>query len=204
MVISESSYWILGAKKFTMRYNFLFLAPEDVVVMTFDLSKGLEKPMISRQCLNSFQEKVAARGMQTNLEVLKTLFQSVYSHCGVEAKCDVYISKRIPTILMIATHAEGLTDQQKRDIEVRFYKVFSGKGFMDHLPKSCADAFHFIDNEARDPVVFKKVKDVIIKAGKPVIEKKCPIIYLQFETGLLQASETKSTISHQEALEIAN
>ena len=38
----------------------------------------------------------------------------------------------------------------------------------------------------------------VIKAGKPVIDKQCPITYLQFETGLLQASETQSTISHRE------
>ena len=194
----------LGGQEIYYEIHFMFLAPEDVVLMTFDASKGLDQPVISRQRLDRFQKKVAARGMQTNLEILETLFQSVYSHCGVEAEGDLYISKRIPTILMIATHAKGLTDQQKRDIELRFYKVFSGKGFMDHLPKSRADAFHFIDNAAtRDVVVFKKVKDVIIKAGKPVIEKECPITYLQFETGLLQASEIKSTISQQEALEIA-
>ena len=193
----------LGGQEIYYEIHFMFLAPEDVVLMTFDASKGLDQSVISRQRLDRFQEKVAARGMQTNLEMLETLFQSVYSHCGVEAEGDLYISKRIPTILMIATHAKGLTDQQKRDIELRFYKVFSGKGFMDHLPKSRADAFHFIDNEARDVVVFKKVKDVIIKAGKPVIEKKCPITYLQFETGLLHASEIKPTIGHQEALEIA-
>jgi len=181
----------------------MFLALEDVVLMTFDASKDLDQPVICRQRLNRFQEKVTARGMQTNFEMLEALFQSVYSHCGVEVKGGKYISKRIPTIMMIATHAKGLTDQQKRAIEIRFYKVFSGRGFMDHLPKSRADAFHFIDNEARDPVVFKKVKDVIMKTGKPTIDKECPINYLQFETGLLHASEKQSTISHQEAVEIA-
>ena len=161
----------LGGQEIYYKIHFVFLAPEDVVLMTFDASIGLDKPVISRQRLNRFQEKLAARGMQTNLEMLEILFQSVYSHCGAEVKGDMYISKRIPTIMMIATHAKSLTDQQKKDIEIRFYKVFSGRGFMDHLPKSRASAFHFIDSEARDPVVFKKVKDVIIKAGKPVIDK---------------------------------
>ncbi|XP_065914302.1 uncharacterized protein [Dysidea avara] len=130
----------LGGQEIYYEIHFMFLAPDDVVLMTFDAKKGLDHPVISRQRLNRFQEKIAARGMQTNLEVLEALFQAIYGHCGVEVKGDKYISKRIPTILMIATHAKGLTDQQKREIELRFYKVFSGKTFMDHLPKSRADS----------------------------------------------------------------
>ncbi|XP_065884558.1 uncharacterized protein [Dysidea avara] len=193
----------LGGQEIYYEIHFMFLAPEDVVLMTFDASKGLDEAVISRQRLNRFQEKVAARGMQTNLEVLETLFQSVFSHCGVKVEGGMYISKRAPTIIMIATHSKGLTEQHKRNIMNRFYKAFSGKLFMDHLPASRADAFHFIDNEARDQVIFAKVKDTIIKAGRPVIEKQCPITYLQFETGLLQESEINSTITQKEALNIA-
>jgi len=193
----------LGGQEIYYEIHFLFLAPEDVVLMTFDASQGLDKPVISRQRLNRFRKKVEARGMQTNLKVLETLLQSVFSRCGAKVEGDMYISKRIPTIIMIATHSKDLTEQQKRDIMIKFYETFSGKLFMDHLPTSRADAFHFIDNESRDPVIFTKVKDIIIKAGKPIIEKQCPITYLQFETRLLQKSETTSTITQQEALDIA-
>ncbi|XP_065884543.1 uncharacterized protein [Dysidea avara] len=193
----------LGGQEIYYEIHFMFLAPEDVVLMTFDASKGLDEAVISRQRLNRFQEKVAARGMQSNLQVLETHFQSVFSHCGVKVEGNMYISKRVPTIIMIATHSKDLTEHHKKTIVNRFYKVFSGKPFMDHLPTSRADAFHFIDNEARDSAIFTKVKDTIIKAGKPVIEKQCPITYLQFETGLLQESETNSTITQKEALNIA-
>jgi len=168
----------LGGQEIYYEIHFLFLAQEDAVFMTFDASKGLDEPVISRQQLSRFQEKVAARGMQTNLEVLETLFQSVCSYCGAEVDGKIYISRRVPTIFMIATHSKDLNEQQKTIITNRFYKAFSGKLFMDHLPKSRADAFHFIDNEARDSVIFTKVKNMIIKAGKPVIEKQCPITYL--------------------------
>ena len=193
----------LGGQEIYYEIHFLFLAPEDVVLMTFDASKGLDEPVISRQRLNRYQEKVAARGMQTNLEVLETHFQSVFSRCGVEVEGNTYISKRIPTIIMIATHCKDLTEQHKKYIVNQFYKAFSGKPFMDHLPASDTDAFHFIDNGARDPEVFSKVKDIIIKAGNSIIKKQCPITYLQFETGLLQKSETNAIISKQEALNIA-
>ena len=101
----------LGGQEIYYEVHFMFLAPEDIVLLTFDASKGLDQPVISRQRLDRFQEKVATRGMQTNLEVLETLFQSVYSHCGSEAVG--YISNRVPTIIMMATHSANLTDNRK-------------------------------------------------------------------------------------------
>ena len=187
----------LGGQEIYYEVHFLFLAPEDIVLLTFDASKGLDQPVISRQRLDRFQEKVATRGMQTNLEVLETLFQSVYSHCGRTVVG--YISNRIPTIIMMATHSEGLTDQQKKAIKLQFRKYFCGKPFFDHLPREFEDAFHFIDNKVRNPVVFDRVKLVVLKAAKNVIEQECPISYLQFEAKLLEASEDKPIISLQEA-----
>lgn len=191
----------LGGQEIYYEVHFMFLAPEDIVLLTFDASKGLDQPVISRQRLDRFQEKVATRGMQTNLEVLETLFQSVYSHCG--SKVIGYISNRIPTILVMATHSATLTDKQKKDVQLQFYKYFSSKPFFDHLPRRFEDAFYFIDNHLRDSLVFGKVKQIILEAAKIIIEQECPISYLQFETKLLQASEKKPIISLQEAQDIA-
>ena len=151
--------------------------------------------------MDRFRAKVATRGMQNNLEVLETLFLSVYSHCGASVKG--YISNRIPTILMITTHVKGLTYQQKQDIIVEFYKAFEGRPFLNHLPSDRSDAFYFIDNEAREAEVFTAVKQIILKASTATIQKQCPISYLQFESGLLEISESKSIITRQEALDIA-
>ena len=191
----------LGGQEIYYEVHFLFLAPEDIVLLTFDASKGLDQPVICRQRLDRFQEKVATRGMQTNLEMLETLFQSVYSHCGRAVVG--YISNRIPTIVMMATHSKGLTDQQKSAIKRQFCKRFCSKPFFDHLPRAFDDAFHFIDNKFRDPEAFERVKRVVLKASKNSIEQECPISYLQFETKLLEASEDKPIISLQEAQDIA-
>ena len=194
----------LGGQEIYYEVHFLFLAPEDIVLMTFDASKGLDQPVISRQRLDRFKKKIATRGMQTNLEVLETLFQSVYSHCGSTVSTVVgYISNRIPTIIMMATHSKGLTDQQKEIIKLQFYEHFSSKPFFDHLPREFEDAFHFVDNKFRDPVVFERVKQIVLKAAQHTIEQECPISYLQFETELLQASKDKPIISLQEAQDIA-
>ena len=189
----------LGGQEIYYEVHFLFLAPEDIVVLTFDASKGLDQPVISRQRLDRFQEKIATRGMQTNLEVIETLFQSIYSHCGSTVRG--YISKRIPTILMMATHSEGLTNKQKKAIQLQFRKRFSDKPFFDHLPSIFDDAFHFVDNKFRDPMVFERVKQVVLKAAKPTIEKECPISYLEFETELLQASKDKQDIAMTAGIE---
>ena len=191
----------LGGQEIYYEVHFLFLAPEDIVLLTFDASKGLDQPVICRQRLDRFQEKVATRGMQTNLEMLETLFQSIYSHCGRTVVG--YISNRIPTIIMMATHSKELTDWQKHAIQMQFCKYFSDKPFFDHLPHVFEDAFHFIDNKFRDPEAFEKVKQVVLKAAKNSIEEECPISYLQFETKLLEASEDKPIISLQEAQDIA-
>ena len=191
----------LGGQEIYYEVHFLFLAPEDIVLLTFDASKGLDQPVISRQRLGRFKKKIATRGMQTNLELLETLFQSIYSHCGSTVLG--HISNRIPTIIMMATHSKGLTDQQKGTIKLQFYEYFSSKPFFDHLPRELEDAFHFIDNKFRDPMVFERVKQVVLKAAKSTIEQECPISYLQFETKLLEASEDKPIVSLQEAQDIA-
>ena len=71
------------------------------------------------------------------------------------------------------------------------------------MPREFEDAFHFIDNKVRNPVVFERVKLVVRKAAKNVIEQECPISYLQFEAKLLEASEDKPIISLQEAQDFA-
>ena len=195
----------LGGQEIYYEIHFLFLAPEDIVLMTFDASKGLDQPVIARQKLDRFRNKIATRKMQTNLEMLETLFQSVYSRCGREScKGEGYISNRIPTIIMMATHSKNLTPKQKYDVQQQFYKYFSNKPFFDHLPKEFdEDAFFFIDNEFRDPEVFAKVKKIVQLAGEGIIEQLCPVSYLQFETELLQLSKDNLTISLQKAQDIS-
>ena len=190
----------LGGQEIYYEVHFLFLAPEDIVLLTFDASKGLDQPVICRQRLDRFKEKVATRGMQTNLEMLETLFQSVYSHCGRTVVG--YISNRIPTIIMMATHSKELTNQQKSAIKLQFRKHFCGKPFFDHLPRAFDDAFHFIDNKFRNPEAFERVKCVILKASRNSIEQECPISYLKPNCWKHQKT-IKPIISLQEARDIA-
>ena len=193
----------LGGQEIYYHIHFLFLAQEDVVFIAFNASEDLDQPVICRQRLTRFQEKVKTRGMQTTLQTIETLMQSVYSHCGKAVDGKVYISNRIPTIILIATHSKNLSAQHKGAIVLKIFKSFDGKPFMDHLPWSNKQAIFFVDNSARDPQVFEALKAVALKAAAPTIAKECPISYLQFEIDILKESQNKAVISKQEAYSIA-
>ena len=193
----------LGGQEIYYRIHFLFLAQEDVVFIAFNALEGLDKLVVCRQRLTRFQEKVKTRGMQTNLQTIETLMQSVYGHCGKEVDSKVYISNRIPTIILIATHCKNLSLKQKGAITLKILKSFDGKPFMDHLPRSQKHKIFFVDNSARDPQVFEELKATALKAAAPSITKECPITYLQFEVDILKESQNKAVISIQEVSAIA-
>ena len=129
--------------------------------------------------------------------------QSIYSHCGKTVDGKMYISNRIPTVVLIATHCKGLSPQQKNTILKKIYQNFAGRPFMDHLPRSIGEAVFFIDNSDIDSEVFEALKAVALKAAAPTITEECPISYLQFEVEVLEESQYRSVISKQEALAIA-
>ena len=193
----------LGGQEIYYHVHFLFLAEEDVVFLTFDASKDLDEPVICRQRLTRFQEKIKTRGMQTNLETIEILMQSVYSHCGKVVVGQVYISNRIPTIILVATHSKSLSLQEKNRIIRKIYQKFAGRPFMDHLPRSRNEAIFFVDNSERSPKMFEALQAVALKAAAPTIAEECPISYLQFETEILKESQRRAVISQQEALVIA-
>ena len=197
----------LGGQEIYYTIHFLFLAREDVVFIAFNASQDLREPVVCRQRLTRFQKKVEARGMQTNLKVIETAMLSVYSHCGKEvADHTLFVSNRIPTIVLVGTHAKSLSQSEKERIMLLILESFSGKPFVDHLPRSQAmgEAFFFIDNSERDTKVFDALRGVALAAAAPTMSLECPISYLQFEADILRESQSKSTITKQEAADIAD
>ena len=193
----------LGGQEVYYHVHFLFLAQEDVVFLAFDASKDLDQPVICRQRLTRFQQKVKTRGMQTNIQTIEILMQSVYSHCSKAVEGKIYISNRIPTVILVATHCKGLSPRQKNSIITKIYQKFAGRPFMDHLPRSRQEAIFFVDNSDRDPEVFTALQVAALKAAAPTIAEECPISYLQFEVEILKQSQSRAVISKQEASTIA-
>ena len=192
----------IGGQEIYQIFRCLFLALEDVVFLVFNASIGLDGHVKTRQRQTRFKKKVEAQGTQTNLQAIETILNSIYSH-STDVEGIQSISVRMPVVFIIATHSKHLSLEDKEEIKCTIYEKFSGRPFMDHLPQSKNDAIHFIDNAERDPKVFECLKTVVMKAADCVIKKKRPISYLQFESEIFNQSLTKTSITTQEASEIA-
>ena len=192
----------LGGQEIYQIFRCLFLASEDIVFLVFNASIGLDGHVKSRQRETRFKRKVEAQGTLTNLQAIETILNSIYSH-STDTEGIQSISIRMPVVFLIATHSKDLSLKDKEEMKCTIYEKFSGRPFMDHLPQSEDDAIHFIDNAERDAKVFEHLKNVVMKAADGAIKNKRPISYLQFESEILNQSLTKTSITMQEASEIA-
>ena len=188
----------IGGQEIYYEIHFMFLVPEDIALLVFDASKGLHEPVISRQRSKRFQEKIATRGMQSNIQAIEHTLQSIYCHCGRPA-LKGSLSPRSPTVLMVGTHAENLTEVEQQSIIQTIRRYFDGKPFLEHLPRLNTHAFHFISNKVRRKAVINHLKSTILEGVHIVIKSQCPISYLKFEQQLLEASY-KVRLTRAEAL----
>lgn len=179
--------------------KYLFLAEEDIALLCFNASVPLEDPVVPRD--GRFKEKAAARGMQSNIELIELSLHSVYV-CGNDAKKD-FLSPRVPVVLMIGTHAENLSPDDENKIITTICKKFHGKPFMDHLPPDESKAFHFIANSNPNMEVVNHLRSTILKGANPVIEAPRPISYLKFEDSILQKSQHEVRIQRTDAADMA-
>ena len=191
----------IGGQEVYYEIHFLFLAIEDTALLVFDASKKLHDPVISRQRFGRFGEKIKTRGMQSNIEVIEFLLHSVYIR-GQKAPKGA-ISPRVPTVLMVGAHAEDLSIEEQQCIAQMIYQLFDGKPFLEHLPDSVKEAFHFIGNSNPDQGVVDHLRATILKAAEWVISAERPIIYLNFEGKVLEKGQTKVRLSLTEATDLA-
>lgn len=190
----------LGGQEIYHPIYSLFTAMEDVIFITFNASQDLNEPVISRQRMHGFQKKVAARGMQTNLETIETSLMFVYNRGKEVIDRLLFLSDRIPTVIIVATHSKHLSQAQKETIRLFLLKSFSGKPLLDHLPRSLAmgEAFFFIDNLERNSEVFDSLRSVTLLAAAPTLALERPISYLLFEANILSESRSRTILTKQE------
>jgi len=189
----------IGGQEIYYEIHFMFLVPEDIALLVFDASKGLHKPVISRQRSKRFQKKIAMRGMQSNIQAIEATLQSVYCQCGCPA-LNGSLSPRSPTVLMVGTHAENIPEAEQCSIVHEIRKYFDGKPFLEHLPRSNTDAFHFISNKIRKKAVVDHLKSTILKGVSTVIRSHRPVSYLKFEQQVLKASCSRVKLTRAEVI----
>ena len=174
----------IGGQEVYYDVHFLFLAIEDIALLVFDCSKRLDDQVISRHRTGRFGEKIATRKMMSNIETIELLLHSVYSR-GQKAP-EGSISLRFPVVIMLGSHAENLSDKEKEIIIQSIYRRFDGQAFMEHLPKSKKEAFHFLANSNPNPKSVEGLRSTVLKAAELVITTKRPISYLKFEGKILE------------------
>ena len=192
----------IGGQEVYYDVHFLFLAIEDVALLVFDCSKGLDDPVISRQRTGRFGEKISTRGTQSNIETIELLLHSVYSR-GQTAP-EGSISPRVPVVIMLGAHAEDVSIEDQELIIQTIYQRFDGKPFLEHLPQLKEEAFHFLANSKPDSKSVNHLRATIVKAAELVITAQRPISYLKFEgkiLGKLQQAEVR--LSRADAFDIA-
>ena len=192
----------IGGQEVYYEIHFLFLAIEDTALLVFDTSKQLHDPVISRQRFGRFGEKIKTRGMQSNIETIELLLHSVYSR-GQQAPKGA-ISPRVPTVLMVGAHAEDLSIEEQECIAKMICQLFDGKPFLEHLPESAKEAFHFIGNSNPDPEVVDHLRKTILRAAEWVINAVRPIVYLNFEGKILEKGQTAVRLTLAEATDLAS
>ena len=192
----------IGGQEVYYDVHFLFLAIEDVVLLVFDCSKGLDDPVISRYRTGRFGEKIATRGMQSNIETIEILLHSVYSRGQTAPRSS--ISPRVPVVIMLGTHAEDVSIEAQELIIQTICQRFDGKPFLEHLPRSKEEAFHFVANSNPDPKSVDHLRSTVLKAAELVITTKRPISYLRFEGKILEKGvQAKLRLSQADAIDIA-
>ena len=192
----------IGGQEVYYDVHFLFLAIEDVALLVFDCSKGLDDPVISRHRTGRFGEKIATRGMQSNIETIELLLHSVYSR-GQKAPPGS-ISPRVPVVIMLGAHAENLSDIEQELIIQTICQRFDGKPFLEHLPLLKKEAFHFLANSNPNPQSVEHLRSTVLKAAELVITTKRPISYLKFEGKILdRIQQAEVRLSRADATEIA-
>ena len=192
----------IGGQEVYYDVHFLFLAIEDVALLVFDCSKGLDDPVISRHRTGRFGEKIATRGMQSNIETIECLMHSVYNR-GEKAPPGS-ISPRVPVVIMLGAHAEGLSDEEQELIIQKICQRFDGKPFLEHLPQLKKEAFHFLANSNPNPKSVEHLRSTVLKAAELVVTTKRPISYLKFEGKILEKiQQAEVRLSRADAIDIA-
>ena len=179
----------IGGQEVYHEIHFLFLAIEDVALLIFKASIGLHTPVEPRAHSLKVQEKIAVRGMRTNLQTMEVLLQSVYSR-GKKAP-EGSISPRVPVVLMVGAHAEGISIEEQEKMIQEIQEYFFGTPLFKHLPHSKNDRFYFIGNSKPDQKVVDHLRSTILKAVQIVIRIDRPISYLSFEEKILELNEVR-------------
>ena len=135
----------LGGQEIYYELQFLFLASHDVVFLIFDASKDLDAPVIRRHRYASDYSEYKTRKELTTLEAIEIALHTIHSR--YEGYDSDSISRFIPVVVMVATHAKNLNKNEKSVISRNIITHLRGKRLSNHLVREFwGNGIIFIDN----------------------------------------------------------
>ena len=188
-------------------FQLFFLKKHDTVVITFNASLKLTAKVIPRERYNHAKMKRTAAGMMSIIENIDFWLQSVSGHAGTNDIPKGCISRRSPTAILCATHAENLSTAEMASISKHIFGHLSGKLYADHLPTDPEKAIIFISNKNRRKFAHNIImmQQVLLEAGQPTVNEKRPISYLKLEQSIAtEVEEGVPMISVEEFTKLVN
>ena len=188
-------------------FQLFFLKKRDTVIITFNASLDLTAKIVPRERYDHAKKKRLAAGMMKTIENIDFWLQSVSAHAGTGNVPDGCMSRRSPTAILCATHAEKLSAAKMASIAQFIFNYLAGKPYADHLPTDRENAIIFISNKNRKK--FKrnitKLQEVLLEAAKSAYLEERPISYLKLEQLIaLKVEENIPIISVEEFTELVN
>ena len=167
-------------------FQLFFLKKHDTVVITFNATLKLTARIIPRERYDHAKKKRDAAGMMTVIENIEFWMQSVSAHAGTNDVPKGCISRRSPTAILCATHAERLSATEMDKIANFIFDHLSGKPYADHLPTDRKKAIVFISNKDRKKFAHNIImmQQVLLEASEPTYSEKRPISYLKLEQSI--------------------
>ena len=188
-------------------FQLFFLKKRDTVIITFNASLKLTAKVIPRERYDHAKKKRLAAEMMTTIENIEFCLQSVSAHAGTSNVPDECISRRSPTAILCATHAEKLSAAKMASISQFIFDYLAGKPYADHLPTDQKKAILFISNKNRKKFKHNiaKLQEVLLEAAKPAYLEERPISYLKLEQLIaLKVEENIPMISVEEFTILVN
>ena len=153
----------------------IFMSPEDLYLLVFDLTKKLSKKAVCRVNVGHREHAVTARDDEdTNLDHLLRWMDLIHSLKKGNQKEKESVS--YPPVILVGTHADCVDDPSKEieSVEQKCLRVFSNDSYLPHI-RGCLSIDNTKAGKSFDQEEVEKFRGKIIEVADKMPHTKKPI-----------------------------